>query len=41
VIPLQKWRHVSHEVVERWQTQHRAVSGCGAPQWGQRQLAMA
>jgi hypothetical protein len=40
VTPLRKWRQLAHEVVERLQTQHRAVSGCGAPQWGQRQLAM-
>ena len=35
-----KWRQVPHEVLERRQTQQRAVSAWGVPQCGQRHIAM-
>jgi hypothetical protein len=35
-----KWRHVAQEVVDRWQTQHRAASAWGVAQWGHRHTTM-
>jgi hypothetical protein len=32
---VRKWLHVEQVVDDRWQTQHRADSACGAPQLGQ------
>ena len=36
-----KWMQVEQVVDEVAQTQHRAVSGCGVPQVGHRQVGMA
>jgi hypothetical protein len=36
-----KCRHVEQVVDDRWQTQHRAASGCGVPQCGHRHIGMA
>lgn len=30
--PRLKWRHVAQVVVDRWQTQQRALSAWGVPQ---------
>ncbi len=35
-----KWTQVAQLVLERRQTQHRAASGCGVRQCGQRQFGM-
>jgi len=39
-IARRKWAQVPQLVLERRQTQHRAASGCGVRQCGQRQFAM-
>lgn len=41
VTERRKWRQVEQVVEEVAQTQHRAVSGCGVPHVGQRQVGMA